>query len=117
MRYLQHPLYLFLLRASLLLLTWYVSYELWLKPQGDLDKMLSVNLTQASALFLRCVGVDAHVQHQKLVSIRAGFTSGQILLKKLFFSVEKFWGRFIIPTPTEGVCARGGIGRRARFRF
>jgi exosortase family protein XrtF len=41
---------------------WYVLYDLWLLPDGRLDRWVSVSVTQAGGAFLSTLGYDAVVE-------------------------------------------------------
>lgn len=49
----------FLLTAAGLYLIWFFGYERWLKPTGQLDEALSLNMAAVSAAALRGVGLEA----------------------------------------------------------
>jgi len=64
----KHVLF-FIASAIGLYLTWYVVYDSWLKKDGRLDHLLTVNAAQNGAGLLRVMGFDAHVEHRSKIFI------------------------------------------------
>lgn len=52
------PVLKFIAKALLIFILWYLVYELWLLPDGSLDKWLSLNIIGASAGILEWVGYE-----------------------------------------------------------
>lgn len=52
------PVLKFIAKALLIFIVWYLVYELWLLPDGSLDKWLSLNIIGASAGILEWVGYE-----------------------------------------------------------
>lgn len=46
----------FVVKAILLYIGWFLLYELWLHPQGKIDRLMIDNLTSASAQILKLLG-------------------------------------------------------------
>ena len=51
-----YPVFLFLLKAFGLYITWYILYEIWLHPQGKMDLLLINNLILLSSKILKLIG-------------------------------------------------------------
>jgi exosortase/archaeosortase family protein len=45
---------------------WYVLYDLWLLPEGTVDRWLSMNVAEVSSVFLGSLGFDVFVQGRDL---------------------------------------------------
>ena len=54
------PVIKFILKAVLIFIGWYLLYEMWLLPAGDLDEWLSLNIIGASAGILDFIGYDVY---------------------------------------------------------
>ncbi|MEX0856897.1 MAG: archaeosortase/exosortase family protein [Balneolaceae bacterium] len=54
------PVTRFIIKALAIFIAWYLIYELWLLPDGTLDKRLSLNIIGASAGFLEWIGYDVY---------------------------------------------------------
>ena len=52
------PIVKFVLKALLIFAAWYMLYELWLLPDGSLDRWLSLNIIGTSAGILEWFGFD-----------------------------------------------------------
>ena len=40
---------------------WYILYDLWLLPNGTLDRWLSLNVAWVGGIFLEAVGIEATI--------------------------------------------------------
>jgi exosortase family protein XrtF len=56
MTFLKHPVAAFLLKALGLYAVYFIVYELWLHPQGNLDLLIIDNLIASSSAILRTLG-------------------------------------------------------------
>jgi exosortase family protein XrtF len=56
MTFLKHPVAAFLLKAFGLYAVYFIVYELWLHPQGNLDLLVIDNLIASSSAILRTLG-------------------------------------------------------------
>jgi exosortase family protein XrtF len=54
----KNPIVLFIVKALSIFLIWYVIYELWLLPAGDLDRWLSLNIVSVSAGIVQWFGYE-----------------------------------------------------------
>jgi len=57
----------FLFTAAGLYLLWFFGYEQWLKPAGQLDTALSLNIASASTAALRLFGMNATTEARTVV--------------------------------------------------
>lgn len=58
MELLKSPITQFILKALGIFAIWYVVYELWLLPQGDLDEWLSLNIVAVSDGIVQLLGYE-----------------------------------------------------------
>ncbi|MBO6536627.1 MAG: archaeosortase/exosortase family protein [Balneolaceae bacterium] len=61
---LKSPVTQFVLKALGIFAVWYVIYELWLLPQGDLDEWLSLNIVAVSNGIIQLFGYDTWTMHR-----------------------------------------------------
>ena len=61
---LKSPVTQFVLKALGIFAVWYVIYELWLLPKGDLDEWLSLNIVAVSDGIIRLFGYDTWTMHR-----------------------------------------------------
>jgi exosortase family protein XrtF len=54
------PIYIFLTKAIGFFILWYLIYELWLLPDGQLDEWLSLNIVQVSGGILDTLGFSSY---------------------------------------------------------
>lgn len=71
------PVTQFILKALGIFAIWYVIYELWLLPQGDLDEWLSLNIVAVSNGVIQLFGYDTWTMHR---TIGVGENPGVILI-------------------------------------
>lgn len=67
--FLKNPFYQFLLKALILYLSYYLIYELWLRPQRWLDMLVISNLETASSFILKALNFTL-IQESSDVFIR-----------------------------------------------
>ena len=60
---------IFIASAVGLYLAWFLVYDFWLKPDGQLDYRLTTNIAHVSANLLQMLGLDAHVEHRSRLFI------------------------------------------------
>lgn len=58
------PVTQFILKALGIFAIWYVIYELWLLPQGDLDEWLSLNIVSVSNGIIQLFGYETWTMHR-----------------------------------------------------
>ncbi|MBO6792737.1 MAG: archaeosortase/exosortase family protein [Balneolaceae bacterium] len=61
---LKSPVTQFILKALGIFAIWYVIYELWLLPKGDLDEWLSLNIVAVSDGIIQLFGYDTWTMHR-----------------------------------------------------
>lgn len=61
---LKSPVTQFVLKALGIFAVWYVIYELWLLPQGDLDEWLSLNIVAVSNGVIQLFGYETWTMHR-----------------------------------------------------
>lgn len=61
---LKSPVTQFILKALGIFAIWYVIYELWLLPQGDLDEWLSLNIVSVSNGIIQLFGYETWTMHR-----------------------------------------------------
>lgn len=54
----------FIFKALLFFAIWYLIYELWLLPKGELDEWLSLNIVGVSDGLIRVLGYDTWTMHR-----------------------------------------------------
>ncbi len=52
------PIFKFIAKTLVIFIIWYIVYELWLLPAGDLDYWLSLNIIGTSAGIIEILGFD-----------------------------------------------------------
>jgi exosortase family protein XrtF len=58
------PFTLFILKALGIFAIWYVVYELWLLPKGELDEWLSLNIVAVSDGIIRLIGYESWTMYR-----------------------------------------------------
>lgn len=58
------PITRFVLKALGIFIIWYIVYELWLLPKGDLDEWLSLNIVAVSDGIIRLFGYETWTMHR-----------------------------------------------------
>lgn len=58
------PVVLFVVKALVIFTVWYVTYELWLLPDGRLDEWLALNIVGVSNGIVRFLGYDSWAIHR-----------------------------------------------------
>ncbi len=61
---LRSPITKFILKAVGIFALWYVIYELWLLPKGDLDEWLSLNIVAVSDGIIQFFGYETWTMHR-----------------------------------------------------
>lgn len=61
---LKSPITQFIAKALGIFVIWYIVYELWLLPKGDLDKWLSLNIVAVSSGIVNVFGYDTWTMHR-----------------------------------------------------
>lgn len=64
MQGLKSPITLFIIKALLIYVVWYVVYELWLLPDGRLDEWISLNIVGVSNGIVRSLGFETWAIHR-----------------------------------------------------
>jgi exosortase family protein XrtF len=64
MDFLKSPITQFILKALGIFVIWYVVYELWLLPQGDLDEWLSLNIVAVSDGIIQLFGYETWTMYR-----------------------------------------------------
>jgi len=64
MTILKSPITHFILKALGIFIIWYIVYELWLLPKGDLDEWLSLNIVAVSDGIIRLFGYDTWTMYR-----------------------------------------------------
>ncbi len=59
-----NSIYRFIIKSLLFFGVWYVIYELWLLPKGNLDEWLSLNIIAISNGLIQLFGYDVWVMHR-----------------------------------------------------
>ena len=67
----QNKIVIFIASAVALYLAWYLLYDFWLKPDGQLDNLLTVNAAEMGTGALRLLQLDAHVEQRSRLFIGA----------------------------------------------
>ena len=64
MNHLKSPVVLFITKALIIFVVWYVVYELWLLPDGRLDEWLSLNIVAVSNGLIKFFGYNTWAVHR-----------------------------------------------------
>ncbi len=61
---LKSPITLFILKALGIFIVWYIIYELWLLPKGELDEWLSLNIIAVTNGVVQLFGYETWTMHR-----------------------------------------------------